>query len=287
MKHIVAVDGGASRCRLAAFSAGGELLARTVVDDHASLTLGSAAAWQHISRGLRSLAAKLNKDTHWRPDMLSMGLAGTLQEQNRKEFIALLPSDIPFMLHTDGYAQLMGAAGAQPGICLAVGTGSVVHWLDTDGQHGMAGGWGFPVGDQGSGAWIGMRLLQQYIAYRDGNRSQSPLMVELEQRTGSSVSDVQRWTTESRSGNLAQLAPLVFEAAAAGDSMALNLLEEAVRHCIGLVNHAPQSLPVYVVGGVGTQLSAALSKELENRLQPGKGDALRGLWHLAKRGQSV
>jgi glucosamine kinase len=216
-----------------------------------------------------------------------MGLAGTLQAQRRNEFLALLPAGIPYMLHTDGYAQLMGAAGAQPGICLAVGTGSVIHWLDASGQHSMAGGWGFPVGDQGSGAWIGMRLLQLYIAHRDGNSSRSPVMVALEKRTGSSVSDVQRWTTESRSSNLAQLAPLVFEAATAGDTVAIGLLEESMDHCMDLINYAPSALPVYVVGGVGMQLTPLLSRRLGDRLQPGKGDALRGLWHLAMRDPSI
>ena len=281
MKHIVVVDGGASRCRLAAFSEGGKLLARVEVEAHASLTMGVGIAWQHIAQGLRLLQQSLKEKSNWQPGVLCMGLAGALQEQRRDEFLALMPSGVKAQLHTDGYAQLIGATGGQPGICLAVGTGSVMHWLDGAGRQGMAGGWGFPVGDQGSGAWLGMRLLQVYVAHRDGNVSDSSLIDSVKQRVGSSVSDIQRWTTENRSSVLAQLAPLIFESAAAGDGLALALIDEAVSHCMELVRLAPDSLPVYVVGGVGTQISPALSAALGNRLQRSCGDALRGLWHLA------
>ena len=281
MKHIAVVDGGASRCRLAVFSEGGKLLARAEIEAHASLTMGVGIAWQHIAQGLRLLQQSLKEKSAWQPDVLCMGLAGALQEQKRAEFLALVPKGVEARLHTDGYAQLIGAAGGQPGICLAVGTGSVMHWLDGAGQQGMAGGWGFPVGDQGSGAWLGMRLLQVYVAHRDGDVSDSSLIDSVEQRVGSSVADIQRWTTENRSSVLAQLAPLIFESAAAGDKLALALIDEAVSHCMELVRLAPDSLPVYVVGGVGTQISPALSVLLGNRLQKSCGDALRGLWHLA------
>lgn len=281
MTFIVAVDGGGSRCRLAAFSQQGELLGRVVVDEHASLSMGVRSAWQHIDHGLHKLRRQLGEDAMWQPSVLCMGLAGSLQQVKRDEFLALLPNGVKALLHTDGYAQLIGATEGQPGICLAVGTGSVIHWLDREGRKGMAGGWGFPVGDQGSGAWLGMRLLQIYIAHRDGNASSSAMTTLAENRIGTCVSTIQQWTTQSRSGVLAQLAPLVFEAAAAGDPCALELIDEAVEQCMQLIRLAPTDLPVFVVGGVGEQLSSVFTRELGDRHQRSRGDALRGLWHLA------
>ncbi|MFK7994931.1 MAG: BadF/BadG/BcrA/BcrD ATPase family protein [Granulosicoccus sp.] len=281
MTLIVVVDGGGSRCRLAAFSQQGEMLARVVVDEHASLSLGVRAAWQHIDQGLRILRRELDHSATWQPSILCMGLAGSLQQRKRHEFLKLPPPGVRTLLHTDGYAQLIGATEGQPGICLAVGTGSVMHWLDRDGSHAMAGGWGFPVGDQGSGAWLGMRVLQSYIAHRDAKSAPSALMVSVERRIGASVSAIQLWTTQTRSSVLAQLAPLVFEAAASDDPTALSIIDEAVEHCLQLIRLAPADLPVYVVGGVGEQLSPGFSRELGDRLRRSRGDALRGLWHLA------
>lgn len=281
MAVIVAVDGGGSRCRLVAYSEGGEVLARTTVDEHASLSLGVAAAWQHIVGGLNVLRQKMRVAASWQPDKLVMGLAGSLQQRRRSEFLSLLPGSVSATLVTDGYAQLMGASGGQAGICLAIGTGSVLHWQDDQGRTGMAGGWGFPIGDEASGAWIGMRLVQRYIWHWDGHPETSSLFDCLKSRVGDTVSDIQQWTTESRSSVLAQLAPLVFEHASNGDAVAMKLLDEACEHAVALVNLVDEQLPLYVVGGVGKQLEPRLRHCFGDRLSKPKGDALRGLWLLA------
>ncbi len=281
MTLIVCVDGGASGCRLAVFNAQGERLAHVAIDAHASLTLGVDAAWSHIELGLQALRRKLRVETSWQPDILSMGLAGSLHDERRQQLLTLTHPDSKALLHTDGYAQLMGASAGEAGICLAVGTGSVVHWQAPDGISHMAGGWGFPVGDQGSGAWLGLRLLQLYIGHRDGHFCDSVMMKTVEQRIGDSVSSIVPWTTEARSGVIAQLAPLVLDAAKACDPLACELLDEATAHCMLLISLAPVDLSVYVVGGVGLQLRPRLSALLGERLRQPCDDALRGLWHLA------
>ena len=281
MTLIVSVDGGASGCRLAAFSLSGDVLARVVVDEHASLSLGVVAAWSHINEGLQALRKQLNVEAHWQPDKLSLGLAGSRDAKKANELRALVPPHIDVLLNTDGYAQLMGASGGKPGICLAVGTGSVIHWQGTDHIVHTAGGWGFPAGDQGSGAWLGMRLLQIYVAHRDGHTSSSTLMGAVEKRIGTGSSSIVAWTTEKRPGVMAQLAPLVFDAADDNDPAAGALIDEAVAHCMQLITLAPADLPVYVVGGVGLRLRPALASFVGERLCSPHNDALRGLWDLA------
>ncbi len=281
MTHIVAVDGGASRCRMVMFSAQGEMLARVVVDDHASLSMGVHAAWQHIEQGLVSLRSEMGYAADWLPSVLSMGLAGSLRTRERAEFLSLVPDSIHVHLCTDGLAQLYGASAGAPAICLAVGTGSVVHWLAEDGTNSMAGGWGFPAGDQGSGAWLGLRALQHLITCYDQDKLGGELYTSVQQLTGTSISEIQSWTTQARSSAVAQLAPLVFDAATSGDSVAQALLLEAADHCMRLIDCAPESLPVFVVGGVGEQLVPMLKLRLGKRLQESRGDALWGLMHLA------
>lgn len=292
MTLIVSVDGGASRCRLAAFSLDGKVLARATVEQHASLSLGAQPAWQHIELGLQVIRRSLGMEVSWQPSVLSMGLAGSLQQERRQEFLSLIPTSLNVLLYTDGFAQLMGASDGDPGICLAVGTGSVMHWLDHSGKEHMAGGWGFPAGDEASGAWFGLRLLQVYIRHREVSSlkltsaavapsDDSVLISELESRIGTSASEVQQWTTQTRSSVLAQLAPLVFDAASAGDSLAVALVNEGVEHCMRLIRLAPSNLPVFVMGGVGTQLSEPISQILGERYQRSKGDALYGLWRLS------
>ena len=282
MAVIMAVDGGGSRCRLAAFNKTGEVLARVTIDEHASLSLGVNDAWQHIETGMVQLRQLLAKPDDWLPESLMMGLAGSLQEGRRCEFLDLLPKHLPRTLVTDGHAQLMGASGGRPGICLAMGTGSVLHWLDSQGDCGMVGGWGFPAGDEGSGAWLGLRLVQHYLWHIDGRRQHGSLIDAAEQRIGGSVSAIQQWSTQSKSGVLAQLAPLVFEHARQDDALALSILQEATGHALELVHLAPENLPVHIVGGIGEQLLELLAAQLGTRVMPAEGDALQGLWQLSR-----
>lgn len=280
MSLIVAVDGGGSRCRLVAFEPDGQERSRVVVDAHASLSRSTAAAWQHIDQGLQQLRRNLSLPDDWLPQHLVMGLAGSLQEERREEFLKRLPVDLPRTLVTDGHAQLFGASAGAAGICLALGTGSVLHWKAHDGSLGMVGGWGFPVGDEGSGAWLGMRLVQSYLWHVDGRRQPGTLMDALTERLGDQVSQIQCWSTQTQSGVLATLAPLVFEHAARGDALAESLQREALEQALALLSLAPESLPVHVVGGIGEALKPLLAAALGERLQAARGDALQGLWRM-------
>ncbi|ASJ70388.1 BadF/BadG/BcrA/BcrD ATPase family protein [Granulosicoccus antarcticus] len=282
MAVIMTVDGGGSRCRLAAFDEAGGELARITVNEHASLSLGVTQAWQHVEQGMVQMRQVLQLAADWLPDKLVLGLAGSLQESRRREFLSLMPGSLDCTLVTDGHAQLMGASGGRPGVCLAIGTGSVLHWLDDQGKPGMVGGWGFPAGDEASGAWFGLRLVQCYLWHFDGKRHESTLMKVAEERIGNNISSIQQWSTQCRSGELATLAPLVFEHAAQGDELALSILQEAAEHALSLVSLAPENLPVYIVGGVGEQLRELLVERLGSRVAAAQGDALRGLWQLSR-----
>ena len=287
----VTVDGGASGCRLAAFGADGALRARAV-DGPASLTLGEVQAWRHIARGLRTLAGELGLPPDWLPPVLCLGLAGALQRERRERFIALLPASIECRLVTDGHAQLLGACGGEPGACLAVGTGSVLHWLDGEGRDGMAGGWGFPAGDEGSGAWLGLRAVGAYLRARDEGHlalsSGSPLaapgslFAALEKRIGTDVSSVQSWSTRTVSTELASLAPLVVAAAERGDPVAASLLDEGAVRCAALFAIAPPDVPLYLVGGLAAVYRTRLPAHIRARLREPRGGPLEGLLAIGR-----
>lgn len=277
----VVVDGGGSGCRLGAFDAGGVIRARTT-DGPASLSLGVDQTWMHIRRGLKSLADQLGQAEDWLPARLVMGLSGALQSERRREFLALIPGSVESTLITDGQAQLLGATGGQPGICLAVGTGSVLHWLDASGAIGLAGGWGYPMGDEGSGAWLGSRLINAYLWHRDMHAGDTPAVFRaLEARIGNSVSDVQVWSTCKRSTEVASLVPIIVTAAREGDALARSLLRSGTEECERLLALAPDNLPIHVTGGLADVYRPLLSAPIRARLSPPRGDTFSGLYALS------
>ena len=280
----VAVDGGASGCRLAAFDAAGARAGTVRLDRHASLSLGPEDAARHVLDGLDRLRA----ETGIAPSAdvpLALGLAGALRPERCAAFRAALPEAlVGAALVTDGRAQLLGATGGRPGVCLAVGTGSVVHWIDAAGGAGMAGGWGFPVGDEGSAAWLGTVLLRRYLVARDrGSSAGDPLFDDLEGATGADVAALQGWTTSSVSTRLGTLARIATAHAASGHPVATALLDEGAGHCLALLDAAPRGLPVHLVGGLAP-VYAPLLEARGVAPSPSRGDALDGLAALARRG---
>ena len=280
----VAVDGGASGCRLAAFDARGARLAAVRVERHASLSLDPVEAAGAVREGIERLhgvaGLRPGETLDGAAVALVAGLAGSLRPALRDAFRAALGIDATIV--TDGEAQLLGAAGGAPGACLAVGTGSVVHWTDASGAGGMAGGWGFPVGDEGSAAWLGLRLLQRYLEARDRGRRDAAPFRALEAVVGEDVASLQAWTTASRSTDFGALASIVTTHAGLGDALAAGLLEDGATCCERLLAVAPAELPRYLVGGLAAVYAPLLAGRGVALFEP-RGDALDGLAHLARR----
>lgn len=283
------MDGGASGCRMAAFDSGGVQCA-FAQDGPASLSTGVENAWQHIKQGLSSISKQIGESNDWLPQHLWMGLAGSLQSARYEHFLSLIPDEINPVVITDGHAQLLGAAGGKPGICLAIGTGSVMHWLDKQGNLSYAGGWGYPVGDEGSGAWLGAQLVNHYLWHRDipsskhnplTSNNPSRMFAALEQHTGTDVSDLQLWSTSQSSTKMASLAPIVVEAVSHDDELALSFVNRGTHYCQRLIDLAPDDLPIFVVGGLADLYTTKLKSIYGERCQPAAGNALDGLYNYA------
>jgi len=279
---LIVIDGGASRCRAAAFDEHGVRRTEVVIEAHASLSLGVEAAASTVARAVRAIADRLDRADGWAPAGMVLGLAGSLGVARRQALVARLRADGcaangRIEVITDGQAQLLGATGGRAGACVAVGTGSVVHWQDEHGASGMGGGWGFPVGDEGSAAWLGVQALNAWTAAHDRRTGQrSALFDALRARIGDDIGDLQRWTTCTVSAELGRLAPLVSAAAEADDAVAARILVRGAEACTALFALAPPALPHWLAGGLAEVYRPVL-EALGHRLQPLAGDALDGL----------
>ena len=285
MDVTVIVDGGASNCRLVALDSNGSTLASSSTGP-ASLSVGEELAWQSILSGLTAIGLELRQDENWLPDRLVMGLAGSLQQSRRERFLKLIPNDVAVVLFTDGHAQLMGACNGQPGICLAVGTGSVLHWMDTDFEVHHVGGWGFPAGDEGSGAWLGLRMINAFINHRDDLVAETvstnkPILFDLlQEKIGNESSDIQLWSTLKISTDFASLMPILVAAVEQQDPVALDLQLLGANECLKLINRAPADLPVSIAGGLASFYNPILTKTLGKRLVEPAGSSIDGLKSL-------
>jgi glucosamine kinase len=86
-----------------------------------------------------------------------------------------------------------GALGGEEGGVAIVGTGSAALAI-VDGQRFQAGGWGFQVGDQMSGAILGRELVRFAIEAADGLRPETPLTRAVIAALGGDSQAVMRWS---------------------------------------------------------------------------------------------
>lgn len=286
-RFLVGVDGGGSgtRARLQ------DLQGRTLGEGSAGpsgLGQGIAQAWRHVEQALAAAFGAAGEALPPRDTIaLGLGLAGASVAAQRAAFLAAEPGYAVCVLDTDAVTQLVGAHGGGPGIVVAAGTGSVAAARYADGRVRLAGGWGFPVGDEGSGAWLGLRAMQHAQAVLDGRSATGALAQRVLAATGPDAQAVQAWCAHAGQHAYAQLAPLVFAAAAeAGDAVAQALLKSAADELALLVPalqaDATTLLPVVMRGSVGEGLVALWPQALRERLVAPRGDSADGALHLLR-----
>jgi glucosamine kinase len=62
---------------------------------------------------------------------------------------------------------ILAAGGARAGIAVIVGTGSVAWGVTEDGRQARSGGWGYLLGDEGSGYWVAREAVRRALHRHD------------------------------------------------------------------------------------------------------------------------
>ncbi len=285
LRHLVGVDGGGSGTRARVQDLQGRLLGEGQAGP-SGLGQGIVQAWRHVEQALDAAFAGAGLLVPPRASIaLGLGLAGASVAEQRAAFLAGDPGYARCVLDTDAVTQLVGAHAGRPGLVVASGTGSVAAARYADGRVRLAGGWGFPVGDEGSGAWLGLRAMQHAQAVLDGRQVPGPLSQAILAATGPEAQHVQAWCAHAGQHAYAQLAPRVFAAAEQGDAHAEALLQRAADELARLVpalDAAPEPLPVVMRGSIGELLAPRWPAALRARLVPPQGDSADGALYLLK-----
>ena len=280
------VDGGASSTRVALFDGAGRRLGLTVAEP-ASLTLRGAGAWQIIQRALDSLFTAVGLAAQARDAIrYGVGLAGASNTSQRDAFIAAAPPAARMQVTTDAYIACIAAHGGRPGAVVIVGTGSVGYRIEAPGRCRLVGGWGFPAGDEGSGAWLGREAVAQALHVLDGRYRHRPTAMHraVIDHCGGTRQAMLGWLFQAPPGRYAELAPLVVEHAMKGDREGVALASAAGREIDALASllDPSASIPLSLVGGLAEPLAPFLPERLKHRVRPAEADAIMGALSLAQ-----
>ncbi|WP_206950695.1 BadF/BadG/BcrA/BcrD ATPase family protein [Trinickia acidisoli] len=280
---LMGVDGGGTGTRVVLADAHGVELAQAE-GGGSGLALGVARAWQAIEAACAQAFAAAGLQLDWARCALGCGLAGVNNRDWLADFVARAPKLAALDVQSDAYTTLLGAHGGEAGVIVAVGTGSIAAVLDRDGACRIAGGYGFPSGDEASGAWLGLRAVVHVQQALDGRARPDAFSDALLARM--SVCDRDAlvvWLCEANQTAYAGLAPVVL--AHRDHPVAAALLAQAGADIAQLVDALDSSarLPIALCGGLAAPLAEYVPASHRTRLRPPLADSAHGALELARR----
>ncbi|HVE54120.1 MAG TPA: BadF/BadG/BcrA/BcrD ATPase family protein [Ramlibacter sp.] len=282
--YLIGVDGGGSGTRALVQRVTGEPVGSAAAGPSA-LGQGIPQAWDNVlAAARRAFEAGGIAVPAWRRCALAAGLSGVSHSPWRDAFLANDPGFAHLEAETDSFTMLLGAHGGRPGAIVIAGTGSIAEALRADGSRATVGGWGFHVGDEGSGGWLGVQAVRHGLAAFDGRANASPLARRVWMHCGDEREALQAWCGASGQFEFAQLARAVFDCENT-DPVAARLLEQAVEAIenLALAVDPRGRLPLAVSGSIGERLAPRMRPALRGRLVASQAGAVEGALALARR----
>ncbi|RKP59324.1 BadF/BadG/BcrA/BcrD ATPase family protein [Pararobbsia silviterrae] len=155
----------------------------------------------------------------------------------------------------------------------------------------ISGGYGFPSGDEASGAWLGLRALVYLQQVMDGRRPADDFSAALRAQTGATSRDaLVAWSCDANQTAYATLAPIVlaFGAADRGPAerahpFARALLEQAGDEIARMIDALDPDavLPIALCGGLAGPLAPYVPARFVARLRAPVADSVGGALAIA------
>lgn len=280
MNYLLGVDGGGTKTDAVVATSDGEVIGTVQAGTSNFQRVGKDGIKKVITEILKQLKIKFDiipkQIGFW-----ALGLAGAGREEDQIAVCEAVESSgfkNRVAVQSDAYIALLGAFGGQPGIIVISGTGSICFGLDENGELFRSGGWGYLLGDEGSGYFIGHQSVLAALKDQDGRGKKTILRGKIESELGlSSIDQIVREIYIKNSiqkEQIANLAPIAFQCAEMGDVTALEIItqtaveiSEMIKAVGKKMNRENRNVEIAHIGSVFKQ-KEFLVPEIKNRLKP-------------------
>ncbi|MFD2648619.1 BadF/BadG/BcrA/BcrD ATPase family protein [Devosia albogilva] len=310
-RYYLGVDGGGTNCRVRLADENLVTLAE-VKNGRSNLQIDDGdPAYKAISDGTRDVFAAAGLDYAQTANTYAcFGMAGGRMDSARAEFAARPWPFAGVKVYDDIDIAHAGALGGDEGGVVIIGTGSAAMSI-VGGKRYQAGGWGFHIGDQMSGAILGRELARYSVEAADGLVEASPLTEAVIAALGGDNQAVMTWsfatemdlTLLSRDGSegcddaligrapaeYGKLMPLFIEHFDKGDPVARRMMDIQIGYIDTYVrwfrNHGAQVMAI--VGGFGQRLFPILQQRYGDFVALPRFEPLHGAVILARQNFSA
>ena len=266
---FIGIDGGGTKCRASIMTEDLQVLGTGVG--------GPANPFQGIQQAkdsIRTAAELALIDAGLPPSAMGELIAGAgLAGVNVPSLYEVMSAwEHPFKamhLTTDLHIACLGAHNRDEGAVMICGTGSCGYSF-VNNQALFVGGHGFPIGDKGSGAWMGLEAIQAILLASDDLGPQTTLSQSIGdflQARGMMIVDKM---FGARQGDYAKFAIFVVDAADAGDTVAMDIVKDGATYMSGVARKLWATNPgrMSMIGGLAPRLIPWMDKDMADNLSP-------------------
>lgn len=229
---FLGIDGGGTKTNAALMNAAEEVVAEGAAGPSNPLRVGVETSVTNISKAIE---AACDEGGLSRGDIVAatLGLAGVrrqdIKERVRESFVKRLGIRKVTVV-TDAEIALFGTTFGKPGLVVIAGTGSICLGKNEKGELAISGGWGPLAGDEGGGVGIAQAALHRVAKASDGRGIPTALSAKASEYFRASGPEnliVAIYSPQVDNTRIAGFARLVVETALKGDTIAIEILEEA------------------------------------------------------------
>ena len=249
---VIGLDIGGTKTRGVRFEDG-----RAVADESVGSSNVQNVSREEAALHLAELFARIGGGT---VAQVYAGAGGIDTDADAAALTALIAPHVPGARITVVHDSrlLLAAGGASTGVAVIGGTGSAAWGRNSRGEEARAGGWGYLLGDEGSGYWLGREAVRHSLRRMNQGLAPDELTTALLASCG--VADPNKLIALFHSPDTgrrywAERARLVVDAAAAGHTASRELVDQAGRDLAALALQTVRQLgidgPVILGSGLG------------------------------------
>lgn len=231
-RYVLGLDGGGTKTVAVLVEDSGRVLAKAQGDSSNYQVIGGEKLGQVIREVTEEILHQANLKGHLL-DHLYAGLAGAGRPADREAIHAVITQQNlarTVTVDTDAAAALSGAFAGGAGIIVISGTGAICFGKSSSGVVYRCGGWGYLLGDEGSGYYIGQQAIMAALKDLDGRGMATSLRAMIEQKYSLSSIDLiisQIYSGKIDRSEIAGLTPAVFAEYEKGDQASQIIIETA------------------------------------------------------------
>ena len=210
------------------------------------------------------------------PEHITIGITGLGSAEKIEEYFLKAFPGAKLSIGTDVALAYRSEFKDGEGIYLYAGTGSIAVHITETGEEISIGGWGYLLGDEGAGYWIGRAALRHLMTQIEELSSLDELSNALSQAVGGKDwPSIRQFVYSKDRSAIAGLTPIVANCASNGSKSAATILDEAANHLAELALRMERRLksvnmPIAFGGGISSPalgIGQAIKSKLGREIQ--------------------